>query len=31
MGHADEQTTMKCMHHRSREGDAALLTDTIRH
>ena len=26
MGHADIQTTMKYMHHRSRSGDAQLLT-----
>jgi integrase len=30
MGHADVQTTMKYMHHRSREGDAALLSDAFR-
>lgn len=26
MGHADVQTTMKYMHHRSRAGDARLLS-----
>jgi integrase len=30
MGHADVQTTMKYMHHRSRAGDARLLSAAFR-
>ncbi len=30
MGHADVQTTMKYMHHRSRTGDARLLSAAFR-
>jgi integrase len=30
MGHADIQTTMKYMHHRSRAGDAQLLSAAFR-
>ena len=30
MGHADVQTTMKYMHHRSRAGDAKLLSAAFR-
>jgi integrase len=30
MGHADMQTTMKYMHHRSRAGDAKLLSAAFR-
>jgi hypothetical protein len=30
MGHADVQTTMKYMHHRSRAGDAQLLSAAFR-
>jgi integrase len=30
MGHADVQTTMKYMHHRSRAGDASLLSAAFR-
>ena len=30
MGHADVQTTMKYMHHRSRAGDARLLSEAFK-
>jgi len=30
MGHADVQTTMKYMHHRSLAGDARLLSASFR-
>lgn len=30
MGHADVQTTMKYMHHRSRAGEARLLSAAFR-
>ena len=30
MGHADIQTTMKYMHHRSRAGEARLLSAAFR-
>jgi hypothetical protein len=30
MGHADVQTTMKYMHHRSRASDAKLLSAAFR-
>jgi hypothetical protein len=30
MGHADAQTTMKYVHHRSRAGDARLLSAAFR-